>query len=47
MKRLIKRSEHDWNNRDTAIVYIDGEVYEDVTHSMCLQQYIEDNDIDL
>lgn len=30
MKRLIK-AEHDWNNRDLAIVYIDGQVYEDVT----------------
>lgn len=46
MKRLIKRSEHDWNNRDTAIVYINGEVYEDVTHAICLQEYIEDNDIE-
>ena len=44
MKRLIK-AEHDWNNRDLAIVYIDGQVYEDATHAMCLQRYISDNDI--
>ena len=46
MKRLFKIAEHDWNNRDLAIVYIDGEVYEDVTHAMCLQRYIKDNDIE-
>ena len=45
MKRL-KTAEHDWNNRDLAIVYIDGEVYEDVTHAMCLQKYFQDNDIE-
>ena len=42
MKRLFKIAEHDWNNRDLAIVYIDGEVYEDVTHAMCLQKYLND-----
>ena len=46
MKRLFKIAEHDWNNRDLAIVYIDGEVYEDVTHAMCLQRYFKDNDMD-
>lgn len=46
MKRLVKRSEHDWNNRNTAIVYINGNVYEDVTHAICLQEYIKDNDIE-
>lgn len=45
MKRLVKRAEHDINNRDMAIVYIDGQVYEDATHALCLQEYIEDNDI--
>lgn len=46
MKRLVKKSEHDWNNRDMAIVYIDGKVYEDATHGICLQRYMEDNNID-
>ena len=45
MKRL-KTAEHDWNNRDMAILYVDGETYEDVTHAMCLQRYIKDNDIE-
>ena len=43
MKRL-KTAEHDWNNRDMAILYVDGEIYEDATHAMCLQRYIKDND---
>lgn len=46
MKRLVKRAEHDMNNRDTAIVYINGEVYEDVTHALCLQEYIKDNGLE-
>ena len=45
MKRL-KTAEHDWNNRDMAILYVDGEIYEDVTHAMCLQKYFQDNDIE-
>ena len=46
MKRLIKVSEHDWDNRDLAIVYIGGKVYEDATHAMCLKRYMEDNNIE-
>ncbi len=46
MKRLVKRAEHDMNNRDLAIVYINGEVYEDATHALCLQEYVKDNDIE-
>ena len=45
MKRL-KTAEHDWNNRDLAILYVDGKTYEDVTHAMCLQKYFQDNDIE-
>ena len=44
MKRLFKIAEHDWNNRDMAILYVDGEVYEDVTHAMCLQKYLNDTE---
>ena len=46
MKRLIKKSIHDWNNRDYAIVYFNGVVYEDATHGICLQRYIDDNSLD-
>ena len=45
MKRLFKKAVHDWNNRDMAIVYVDGEVYEDATHAICLQRYFQDNDM--
>ena len=45
MKRL-KTAEHDWNNRDTAIVYIGGTVYEDATHGICLKRYFQDNNMD-
>ena len=41
---LIKESFHDWNNRDKAIVYINGEVYEDATHAICLQRYYTDHE---
>ena len=44
MKRL-KIATHDWNNRDMAIVYVNGEVYEDATHAICLQRYFQDNDM--
>ena len=43
MKRLFKKAAHDWNNRDMAIVYVDGEVYEDATHAICLQRYFTDH----
>ena len=43
MKRLIKQATHDWNNRDMAIVYVDGEVYEDAIHGICLQRYLEEH----
>lgn len=46
MKRLVKRAEHDMNNRDLAIVYVDGQIYEDATHALCLQKYVKDNDIE-
>ena len=42
MKKLLKKAAHDFNNRDMAIVYIDGEVYEDSTHAICLQKYLND-----
>ena len=43
MKRLFKKAAHDWNNRDMAIIYVDGEVYEDATHAICLQRYYTDH----
>lgn len=43
MKRLIRKAEHDIYNRDTAILYIDGTFYEDVTHAAAFQQYLKDN----
>lgn len=43
MKRLVKNAKHDWHNRDTAIVIFGDKVYENTTHGMCLQQYLNDN----
>lgn len=40
MKRLVAK--HDWHNRDVAIVVFGDEVYEDATHSICLQRYLQD-----
>ena len=42
MKRLIKKAAHDTHNRDAAILYIDGQFYEDVTHAAAFQQYLKD-----
>ena len=39
----MKQAAHDWNNRDMAIVYVDGEVYEDAIHGICLQRYLEEH----
>ena len=38
---MEKFSEHDINNRDAAIIYIDGKFYEDVTHAAAFQQYLK------
>lgn len=43
MKRLIRKAGHDIHNRDTAILYIDGQFYEDVTHAAAFQQYLKDS----
>ena len=42
MKKLLKKAAHDFNNRDMAILYIEGEIYEDATHAICLQKYLND-----
>ena len=45
LKRLIKIAEHDFDNRDFAIVYINGKFYEDYTHMQCITQFLKENDI--
>ena len=45
MKRLIRKSVHDAINRDFAILYINGIFYEDITHAMCLKQFINQNNL--
>ena len=45
LKRLIKIAEHDYNNRDLAVVYINGKFYEDYTHMQCITQFLKENDI--
>lgn len=42
MKRLIRKAAHDTHNRDAAILYINGQFYEDVTHAAAFQQYLKD-----
>lgn len=40
MKRLVKKSaRHNMSTRDSAIVYIDGAVYEANTHSDCFRNH--------
>ena len=43
MKRLIKKADHDWYNRDSAFVYINGKIYEATTHALCLQDFYNEN----
>ena len=45
LKRLIKIAEHDYNNRDFAVVYINGKFYEDYTHMQCMTQFLKENDM--
>ena len=43
MKRLIKKSKHDMPNRDDAVLYVDGQFYEDVNHALCIRKFLKDN----
>jgi len=40
MKRLIRKAEHDIDNREFAILYIDGEVLEAHTHKEAIDNYL-------
>lgn len=46
MKRLIRNAVHDVHNRDTAILYVNGKFYEDLTHALCTNQFISENGYD-
>ena len=43
---LRKQARHDIENRECAILYIDGEFYEDLSHADCLAQYNKAHNID-
>lgn len=45
-KDLRKQARHDVENRECAILYIDGEFYEDSSHANCLVQYNKAHNID-
>ena len=45
-KDLRKQARHDADNRECAILYIDGEFYEDLSHADCLAQYNKIHNID-
>ena len=44
MKRLVKKAEHDVDNRDFAFIYVGGKYYENATHALCLRQYLKENE---
>lgn len=47
MKRLIKKySSHDYNNRDMALAILDGVVYVNTTHTMCVNDHLSNNNKD-
>lgn len=45
-KDLRKQARHDVENRESAILYIDGEFYEDLSHANCLAQYNKAHNVD-
>lgn len=47
MNRLKKISRHDVENRDKALVYINGEIYECEVHNQGVQEYLNKNNIDV
>lgn len=46
MKRLIRKAEHDIVNRDSALLLINGKIYEDATHAACLQDFFKENGLE-
>jgi hypothetical protein len=46
MFRLVKDSSHDTFNRDTALVYINGEIYKANTHAEAINNYLKDKNLD-
>lgn len=46
MKRLITLSGHDVDDREYAILYINGEFIKSHTHSGCIKKYFDDHDIE-
>lgn len=45
-KNLAKTAYHDAETRSSALVYIDGNIYENETHNWALDKYLENNYID-
>lgn len=45
MKRLIKKSSHDILDRDSAILFINGEIYSSGSHAAALKKYLIDYEI--
>ena len=41
---LRKKANHDYGNRESALLYINGKFYENSTHADCLQQYLDEGD---
>lgn len=46
ISRLRKIAFHDVHNRDTAILYVNGNFYEDATHALCAKQFADENNYD-
>ena len=44
MKRLIRKADHDYGNRDSAIAIINGIIYDSSTHARCINKYLSEND---
>lgn len=45
MKRLIKKSYHDYDSRDNALTYIDGQIYTTWTHAEAVNKYLKEQEM--
>lgn len=43
MKRLIRKADHDYGNRDSAIAIINGKVFDEYSHARCISLYHREN----
>ena len=46
INKIYRLATHDTGNRDCALIYINGEIYENKSHAQALKQYLDTHNID-